>query len=198
MLVFAKQKLVLLSMPKTGTTALEEALAPKADVVLRNPPNLKHTTAHRFDKYLRPYFETTGTKNLEVVCVVREPISWLGSWFRYRGRPEKNGQPNSTKNRTFDEFVDEYQKGKPQRWAQIGKPEEFIRLGTGEMHVDHLFQYEQLDKLVTFFQDRLKTRIDLRERNVSPLRDLSLTEKTEAKLRRKRATMFTDWESAFR
>ena len=198
MLVFAKQKLVLLSMPKTGTTALEQALAPKADVVLRNPPNLKHTTAHRFDKYLRPYFEMTGTKNLEVVCVVREPISWLGSWFRYRGRPEKNGQPNSTQNRTFDEFVDEYQKGKPQRWAQIGKPEEFIRLGSGEMHVDHLFQYEQLDKLVTFFQDRLNTNIDLRERNVSPLRDLSLTEKTEAKLRRKRATMFTDWESAFR
>ena len=37
MLVFAKEKLVLLALPKTGTTAIEEALAARADVALRNP-----------------------------------------------------------------------------------------------------------------------------------------------------------------
>ena len=198
MLVFAKKKMVLLSMPKTGTTALEEALGPHADIVLRDPPNLKHTTAHRYNKLLRPYLDTTGVKDLELVCVLRHPISWLGSWFRYRSRPYKDGHANSTKNMAFDDFVNEYQKGKPEHWARVGHPEDFIRLRTGEMIVDHLFQYEQLDKMVLFLQDRLEMDINLRERNVSPQRDLTLSEKTEAKLKRKRPDMFSDWEMARR
>jgi hypothetical protein len=33
MLVFSKQNLVFLAVPKTGTTAIEMALRPKADIV---------------------------------------------------------------------------------------------------------------------------------------------------------------------
>ena len=42
MLVFWNKKLVFLSVPKTGTTAIEAALAPFADIVVSNPPELKH------------------------------------------------------------------------------------------------------------------------------------------------------------
>ena len=42
MLVFWKQKLVILSVPKTGTTAIEAALAPHADIVVSHPPEQKH------------------------------------------------------------------------------------------------------------------------------------------------------------
>ena len=174
MLVFAKEKLVLMAMPKTGTTALEEALAPRADVVLRNPPNLKHTPARRYQKLLQPYFDATGVTDLELICVLREPISWLGSWYRYRSRPAKDGASNSTKNVTFDAFVDEYQKGKPEHWARVGSPSDFIRNRNGEVIVEHLYQYEQLDLLVPYLQDRLRVKIRLNERNISPVRDLSL------------------------
>lgn len=198
MLVFAKEKLVVLAMPKTGTTAIEEALAPHADVAFRNPPNLKHATAHRYNKYLRPYLDLTGVKDLEVACVLRHPISWLGSWYRYRSRPYKDGHPNSTKNMTFDDFVNEYQKGKPADWARVGNPKNFIRDNTGAVIVDHLFQYEQMDKFMLFLEDRLGRRVSVNERNVSPHRDLTLTEKTEEKLRRKKFEVFEDWDCAHR
>jgi len=42
MLVFSNEKLVFLSVPKTGTTAYEAALAPHAAIVVSNPPELKH------------------------------------------------------------------------------------------------------------------------------------------------------------
>jgi hypothetical protein len=55
MLVFWKAKLVLLAVPKTGSTALEAAFGPWADAAFLNPPRLKHMTcaaiagrSHRF------------------------------------------------------------------------------------------------------------------------------------------------------
>ncbi len=198
MLVFAKKKIALLAMPKTGTTALESALTPHAEITFRDPPAIKHTPAYRYNRLLRPYLETSGVADLELVCAIRHPISWLGSWYRYRSRPSKDGHPNSTKHVSFDEFVNEYLKGKPAPWAHVGSPEKFIRRGSGAVIVDHLFQYEQLDKMVLFLQDRLDLVLDVREENVSPHGDLTLSEKTEAKLKRKRPDMFTDWEMARR
>lgn len=198
MLVFAKEKLVFLAVPKTGTTALEAALAPHADVVMRNPPNLKHTPAYRYHHQLRPYFDGSGLKGLELVCILREPVSWLGSWYRYRGRADKDGAPNSTKGIAFDRFVDEYCKGTPAPFADLGYPPKFIRRRSGDMIIDHLFQYEQIDKAVAFFEGRLGVTLALNHRNVSPPGDLTLSERTAAKLRRKRAQMFEDWDAAHR
>ena len=42
MLVFWKENLVFLAVPKTGTTAIEGALSPYAAMVLRDPPQIKH------------------------------------------------------------------------------------------------------------------------------------------------------------
>lgn len=198
MLVFTKKKLVLMAMPKTGTTALEAALAPKADIVLRDPPILKHTPAYRYNRKLRPYLEACGFDDLELACVVRHPIGWLGSWYRYRQRDDKDGTSNSTKGIAFDDFVNEYAKGSPAPWAHVGSPEKFLRRGSGEIIVDHLFQYEQFDKLIAFLEERLELDITLKERNVSPDGDLTLSEKTEAKLMRKRPEMYSDWELARR
>jgi len=190
MLVFPKQKLVFLAMPKTGTTALEAALAPKAGMVMRDPPILKHTPAYRYNRRLRPYLDSCGLDDLELICVVRHPIGWLGSWYRYRQRADKDGMPNSTKGVSFDDFVNEYAKGSPAPYAHVGSPEKFIRRGSGEIIVDHLFQYEQFDKLIAFFEDRLGIdKLDLKQRNVSPDGDLTLSEKTEDKLMRKRPEM---------
>ncbi|SLN14461.1 sulfotransferase family protein [Pseudooctadecabacter jejudonensis] len=199
MLVFAKEKLVFLAVPKTGTTALEAALAPHADVVMRNPPNLKHTPAYRYHHQLKPYLAGSGLKDLELVCILREPISWLGSWYRYRGRADKDGAPNSTKGISFDDFCNEYAKGSPAIYAdKLGYPPKFIRRRSGDMIIDHLFQYEQMDKAVGFFEGRLGVSLSLERRNVSPTGDLTLSDKTAAKLRRKRAQMFEDWHTAHR
>ena len=179
MLVFAKEKLVLLALPKTGTTAIEEALAPRADMALLNPAILKHTPAYRYARYLKPYLGKCGLEDLEVVCTVRDPIGWLGSWYRYRQRPAVDGKPQSTKDVSFDDFVNDYAKGDPTSWSHVGDPKKFVRNNDGEMAVDHMFQYEQLDKLVAFLEERLNIEITLEKHNVSPNGDMTLSHQTE-------------------
>lgn len=198
MLLFAKEKLIFLALPKTGTTALETALEPAAAMVMRKSPNLKHTPAYRYDKYLKTYLGKCGLKNLQTTCVVRHPVDWLGSWYRYRARPAKDGTPNSTKDMTFESFVAEYADDEPASWARVGHPPRFIRNNDGNMIIDHLYQYEQMDQLIAFFEERLGMTIDLPQRNVSPTKDMTLSSKTLARLEVKHAQMFDDWESARR
>ena len=96
MLIFFKERLALLSVPKTGTTAYHAALASRADVAISNPPELKHAPVYRYNRWIRPMFDKVCNAEMELVAVMREPISWLGSWYRFRQRDALTGHPNST------------------------------------------------------------------------------------------------------
>ena len=195
MLVFAKEKLVFLAMPKTGTTALESALASKADMVMRNPPILNHTPAYRYNRFLKPYLEKCGLEDMETVCVVRHPIGWLGSWYRYRARDEIVGTENSTRDITFDDFVVEYCKGQPASFANVGSQAKFLTLGDKSIGVNHLYKYEAMSKAIVFLKDRLKKdEIKLNRKNVSPPMALTISQDVEARLRDRRAFEFSVWD----
>ncbi|RYG92249.1 gamma-glutamyl kinase [Loktanella sp. IMCC34160] len=198
MLVFWSERLVFLAVPKTGTTAIEGALAPRASLVLRDPPILKHSPVYRYRRFIQPLLKKGADVEFETLAVIRNPIDWLDSWYRYRHRDDLEGHPNSTRGVSFDDFVDEYAKGKPAPFAAVGSQAKFVCGDSGQILVDHLFQYEQQDKLIAFLEDRLSTVIDLNRLNVSPKVDTTLSERTEAKLRRKCAAEFDVWEAARR
>jgi hypothetical protein len=198
MLVFWKENLVLLAVPKTGSTALEGALAPRASLVLRDPPEIKHAPCYRYKRFLKPLFKQVGDKDPELMAVVRNPIDWLGSWFRYRTRDDLIGHPNSTRDISFDDFVLEYCKGTPAPFANVGSQARFLTINDGEIGAQHLFQYEQWDKVIAYLQERLDVTITLKNKNVSPKMDLTLSPDVESKLREKRAAEFAVWEVARR
>ncbi|NKX46098.1 gamma-glutamyl kinase [Roseicyclus persicicus] len=194
MLVFWKARLVLLAVPKTGTTALEAALLPHADAAILNPPDKKHVTARRWRNQLAPFFENRGTRRMETMAVIREPLDWLGSWYRYRARPEIAGSETSTAGIGFDAFVEGWLSDPEPEFARVGRPSRFVSDGDGKIIVDHLFRYEALDKAVAFLEARLSVRLDLPRRNVSPKAPLALDPALEARLRREAAADFRLWE----
>ena len=194
MLVFWKESLVLLAVPKTGSTALQGALAPRASMVLRDPPHLKHAPCYRYKRFLKPFFVQAGGQKPELMAIVRDPIDWLGSWYRYRTREDLIGHENSTLGVSFDEFVVEYCKGQPAPFADVGSQNKFLRINDGEIGADHLFQYEQWDKVIGYLEDRLVMKIVLKQQNMSPKMDLQLSPRVEEKLRDKRAAEFEVWE----
>ncbi|MFB2531967.1 gamma-glutamyl kinase [Paracoccus sp. p4-l81] len=194
MLMFWNERLVFLAVPKTGTTAIEGALAPRASLVLRDPATLKHTPVYRYRRFLEPYFATCGPKDLETLAVTRHPIDWLGSWYRYRLRDDLVGHPNSTRGVTFDEFVREFCKDKPAPYAALGTQAKFLTDADGQIAVTHLFRYEAQPRLIAFLEDRLSIKIQFKQLNVSPKAELTLSPKIEAILRRKRAAEFAVWE----
>jgi len=198
MLVFWKEKLVFLAVPKTGTTSIEGTLAPRAALVMRDPPILKHSPVYRYRRFIEPYFKVAGDDPLETIAVIRNPIDWLSSWYRYRYRDDLVGHPNSTRDISFDDFVSEYCKGKPAPFAGVGSQAKFVCGTEDQVLVDHLFQYEQQDKLIAFLEQRLGMNIRLPELNVSPKLATPLSPKIEDKLRRKREAEFAVWEAAQR
>lgn len=198
MMIFFKERLALLSVPKTGTTAYQAALRDRADLVISDPPELKHAPLYRYNRWIRPMFDKVCKAELEVVAMMREPVSWLGSWYRYRQRPGLDGQPNSTRDVNFDDFVLAYCKGKPPAFANVGSQAKFLEAQPNGCKVHHLLRYEDGGgkgaALKNFLEERLQQEIHLEQRNVSPRADLLLSQEAETHLRRKRPAEFELYE----
>tara|TARA_R110002126_G_scaffold22862_6_gene81043 strand:- start:1129 stop:1722 length:594 start_codon:yes stop_codon:yes gene_type:complete len=195
MLVFFKERLAFLSVPKTGTTAYESALRPRADMVISEPPMLKHAPVYRYNRFVRPMFLKVCDTELEVMAVMREPISWLGSWWRYRQRPFMAGKPNATHGISFDDFVLAYMKGKKPGFADVGSQFKFLEAQPNGVGVTHLFRYEDQPRLQAFLSERLDVTLNLARENVSPEMPLNLSPDIAGRFRRKFAEEFDLYES---
>ena len=195
MLAFHKEKLVILAVPKTGTTALHTALQARADMVIKDPPELKHAPVYRYNRFIRPMFERVCGTEMDTVAVMREPVSWLGSWYRYRQRPFMQGKPNATHGISFDDFVRAYVRGNKPGFANVGSQAKFLAPQPNGTAITHLFRYEDPDALRSFLEDRLQMKIETRRENESPKMELSLSPEIEAILRRKCAEEFELYES---
>ena len=195
MLVFSKEKLVFLSVPKTGTTAYQDALAPHASMIVRDPPELKHAPVFRYNRFFRPALEKFCGEGLDVLAVMREPVDWLGSWYRYRRRDGMQGTRTSTHDQSFDDFVLAYTKGDRPPFANVGSQAKFLEPQKNGTAVSHLFRYDDQAGLWAFLKSRLGIDVKLKRLNRSPALDLSLPSDTEARLRRKCAAEFTLYES---
>lgn len=195
MIVFYKQRLAFLSVPKTGTTAYEKALAPHADMIISEPPMLKHAPVYRYNRFIRPMFSKVCDVELELMAVMREPISWLGSWYRYRRRPFMEGKPNNTFDVSFDEFVLAYMKGDKPGFADVGSQLKFMETQPNGTGITHYFRYEDQPRLQRFLEERLGLSLALSQENVSPQMALDLSPNVEKRFRRKFAAEFELYDS---
>lgn len=194
MLVFFDQRLAFLATPKTGSTAIEAALESLASVVIQRPPVLKHTTAQRFHRFLGPYLEVASGHSFVVTALMREPVSWLGSWYRYRQRDDVTDPAKRTNGVSFDEFVRAWCSDNPPDFANLGAQSRFLQPKKGR-GVDRLFRYEDIDTFVHFLEDRLDCVITLPRLNVSPEGDLALSDATRALLHEVAAADFELYDS---
>lgn len=192
MLYLNRAGLVILSQPKTGTTALENALTPRSSISISRLPELKHMSYRGFMAYMAPMIEAyTGKKrsDYEVVSVMREPLDWLGSWYRYRTRDklkttDSRHAANYTGNMTFDQFVRDVCRPLAEQpaHARVKTPSWVALSGANTIGVDRLYPYEDLASFHQLIIDRTGKPIDAKLANVSPEMPLSLTEQTKAVL----------------
>ena len=181
MLVFFEQRLAFLATPKTGSTAIAAALESLAAVSIQRPPLLKHTTVHRYRRFIGPFLEAASKDSFTVVALMREPRDWLGSWYRFRQREETEAG-KSTRGMSFDDFVRAWCQDQRPDFADVGSQGKFLRARQG-VGVDRLFRYEEIGTFVQFLEERLGCEIILPRLNVSPPGATELTAETEAVLR---------------
>ncbi len=181
MLVSIEKNLAFLAMTKAASTSIHQALEPHCDIVFTHNSRIKHMSARKFRRFMRPYFSSLGYDTIETCCLLRDPIDWLFSWYKYRSRPEVSDSPNSTANQTFQEFCLRYIE-LPERAKGIGRPLNFMTERSGAVIVDHVFRYDALPVFIAFLEDRFQTRLDIPHLNASPSADFNLHPEAIAKL----------------
>ena len=188
MLVFLRHKLTFLATPKTGTTAVEMALKPRAEIVFSK--SRKHITAARYANKIAPFLEDTFGVRPASVAVMREPVAQIRSWYKYRSQDRLDGTKQSTKGITFDQFVLEVISDDPPERAQIGRQFNFLTDGKTRVMADHIFAYSHQEGFLMFMSEHLQHPVEIAPKNVSPKVDAPLDAAILAKLREVRAADF--------
>jgi hypothetical protein len=190
MLVFWEQRLVFLATPKAGSTAIAAALEPLAAVSIQRPPVLKHTNVRRYHRFIEPYLNKASGAEFTSVALMREPIDWLASWYRFRRRDDLTDPSASTRDLSFDDFARAYCMTPRPAVADVGAQSMFLS-PPGKRRVDQIFRYEDIDRFIAFLEERLNFEIELPRVNISPQAETTLSPATRRLLE---TTMAPDFE----
>lgn len=195
MLIFWERRLAILATPKTGSTALVAAIEPFASVAVRRPPSLKHVTVTRFHRTFAPWLRDQAGERFRVVAMMREPESWLSSWYRFRRRDDVMSPEFSTRDISFDDFVRGWCAKERPAFANVGSQERFLRPGNDGSWLDRLFRYEEMDSFVAFLEEEFGRPVILEQRNVSPFASLGLSPEVRDLFRRTAAAEYRMYET---
>ncbi len=174
MLISAKNNFTFLCTPKCASNSIEAILGTHSDIALLGNPAFRHTNYREYVQYIKPYlFEKIGTDDIETICIIREPISWLNSWYRFRSRAKlrKSNHPqhmNSTMHVDFCEFLDAYISSDPPPFANVGSQFDHVRDEHGEIGVETIFAYERLDEFLHYMENKVGKKLSLPHKNRSP------------------------------
>lgn len=186
---------VFLSMTKTGSTAVHRQFNGHAQIVVRKPPPMKHMTARTFHKLFVPVLDKYGfpRASYELVSIVRDPVDWTASWWKYRSRPEVAGSASYTGELSFDAFAEQVVAGE----VRLGSSAHFVSSPEGEVIVDRIYRYEHLDAAVTWMAEKLGVDAPaLPSANVSPSRPVEISVETRRRLEEHYAADMAIYESA--
>ncbi len=201
MIISKRGNFIYFANPKTGTTAIENALLPHATIFIGDDPVLKHLGVNQYKKLIEPFLENLGiSTNLDRIGVIRHPIEWMISWYKYRKRGADIGTSVSTQNVSFDEFARSFldKENRPD-YARIGSPSGILNEKGAKFGVNYLYAYEALERMAADLSNRLDTKIRFEKRiNVSDDYEIDLEPQTEALLIDHFKKDFKRYEAALR
>lgn len=177
MLISLKHRYAFFCTPKCASNSIEAMLKPHAEIHLLGSPQVRHTNARQYEQFIQPYLADVAPvdsleskKPIERIAIIREPVAWLHSWYRFRARSALRNadSQNSTAHVTFSEFVDAYLSVPQPPFAQVGTQLEFLLNAAGKLGVDRLYAYDNLNQLAVYFSALVGQQLSLLAINVSP------------------------------
>ena len=195
MIFFPTANLVVFAVPKTGSTAFEQTFKRDISDALVISEDKKHSNVRQYE--YREYDTQYGRSKqpVERMAILREPLERLHSWFRFRRGLDENN-PNSTRNISFEKFIELTMLPEPPRCAKnVGDQWEFCIRKNSELGITHIFDVANLQPLDDFLQRRLGRGFPRQRLNTSKPGEMVLTKKVEKKLRSLRAQEFALYDT---
>jgi len=221
LIVFAKQKLVILENTKTATSSFEFFLEknklhvnsrPKGESVdadaawalLADPlyfyNNFNNKNSEKaffvdkhisYKKYIKNY--KSYIDSYETFSLIREPLDWFMSWYKMTQDDNRDWNELEVRGLSFENFIENYIQKEWYVQTDFLLPEQ-----ENDPPIDHLFQYEQLPLAIDFLQNRLGFDINLEQVNVSHRINPVVSNDTIEKFKITFAKEYNLWNSARR
>ena len=171
MLISTSKDLVFIEVTKTGSTAIQAAMAPYCEIEL-GTKGFKHLTYSDYERYFLPLMVRRKDRPVETFCIVRDPFDWVQSWYKFRSRPALLGDKNSCAHVSYTEFVEAMISEAPPPFANMKRQYEYVSGADGKIGVDHIFRYGDSAGIEDFLSHKMGRRIKFKRRNVSPQKKL--------------------------
>jgi hypothetical protein len=142
---------IVLSMPKCASTSLHEALTPICDIRFRG--RMKHVDHAFVAQWVVPMLAARAAParfQPRILSLMRDPVEWLYSWYRYAygGEPPAEPKPSKPHYARFADFLDAYFSNRPPRVGGVHRQSDFLRGRDGSLDGIEVFRHEQNARLV--------------------------------------------------
>ncbi len=195
MMVYLPGRIAFLAMPKCASTSIENALRPHCQFLATGYPMLTHMHVNRFYRFVMPLLKATGHKEIETCCLMRDPVDWVASWWRYRSDDRWSAEENAS-HIGFEEYVAEYIAGEKKDYLPAGTQAGFFWApNRGKRFADYIFRYEDIDLFQDFWSRKIGNEVDFGMHNVSPSREGDLNDEVRQALRNFLAEDYEIWEN---
>lgn len=184
MLIGLERKFVFVANTKTASTSIEAALGPVAEIALSGSPADKHITLHDAIRTHPGIFTQPGQwpRFFFKFGVMREPLDWINSWFRYR-KSNRVESPLPAE-MTFAEFWERqdwnFRRADGRRYLQ----RHMFCGPQGKVLADVIIPHHRLPDMFSEICRALEVAVPLPRENVSRLREGGAPDRAlETKLR---------------
>jgi hypothetical protein len=191
MLISFEKKFVFLCNSKCASTSTVAALEPHMNMKMWGRPQFKHID-YRTYKLISSGFKEAGllSRDTVTVALMRDPLSWIRSWYTYRMRASLKGSDMYTGNVSFNDFILAYtmDQSRP-KYAKLRTQCDFLCDEGQQPGVDVIFDLKRTDLFEQFVAERFQTNFSLPKLNKSKTRwknlDYNLSQEAVSKLNSK-------------
>lgn len=175
-----KKGIGFICIPKCGSTTVERFMRPGCDFSLSGNPQLKHIRYEQVQENIWPLLAQLRLQIPYMFAIVREPISWVESWYRFRARDElapleHPQHRNFSGHLSFPEYVESVLLPKSPSFARIHSQFYYLRNKDGEVGVDKIIPLEYLNTEVPALlaHHNIQVTKPRDRRNVSEVREVA-------------------------
>lgn len=171
MLIGVRKRFLFVANTKAASTSIEGAIGPHAEVSCPGGPQGKHLPLAKVRHQYGFIFSNPAYPfgDFFKFGVMRDPLEWIGSWYRYR----KGNKVNVPLPKDMD-FAGFWEQGDWNVRRRDGTPyqqSDMFCNHRGEVMTDLIIPYHRLDEVLPRVLSGLKIRVQLPHLNVSALRD---------------------------